>query len=121
MDLNLIAQVCARAAHEVNNVYNRAIGDAPSPEWDVLTEAQRNGAVAGALHALNGGTPEGSHELWLATRGAEGWVYGPEKSFEKKTSPCFVPYADLPSSQRAKDALFQGVVRAMSEALSKNG
>lgn len=58
-----LAEICARAAHEQNNVYNAAIGDSPSPAWDALTEPQRNGVIGGATHALNGGTPEASHEL----------------------------------------------------------
>jgi hypothetical protein len=113
-----IPEVAARAAHEANNVFNRAIGDVLSPAWGDLTEAQRNGAIAGAQHALNGGTPEESHNLWSATRVAEGWTYGPVKDFAAKTSPCLIPYADLPEAQRRKDALFQSVVRALAAALA---
>lgn len=112
-----LAEHCARAAHEVNNAFNRAIGDKLSPAWDDLTDAQRDGVIAGAEHALSGGTPEDSHNLWMATRVAEGWVYGEEKDFTAKTSPCLVPYADLPEMQRRKDALFQAVVRATADAL----
>ncbi len=112
-----IATACARAAHEANNVFNATIGDALSPAWEHLSDAQRAGIVAGAKHALNGGTPEESHELWMRTRIAEGWTLGPVKSFDEKTSPCLLPYAELPPRQRAKDALFQSVVRAFAEAL----
>ena len=112
-----IAAVAARAAHEVNNVYNAAIGDPLSPAWDDLTYAQRNGVIAGAKHALAGGSPEDSHNLWLESRRAEGWTYGPVKDFAAKTSPCFLPYAELPEAQRRKDAQFQSVVRAVAEAL----
>lgn len=112
-----IAATAARAAHEVNNVFNRAIGDVLSPSWDDLTTAQKYGAIGGAQHALNGGTPEGSHDLWMASRIAEGWTYGPVKDFAAKTSPCLIPYADLPEAQRRKDALFQSVVHAVAEAL----
>lgn len=117
MNTEDIAVMCARAAHEANNVYNAAIGDTLSPAWSDLTDAQRSGVIAGAKHALAGGTPEASHELWLQTRAAEGWTYGPVKDFAAKTSPCFVTYANLPEMQRRKDALFQSVVRAMAVAL----
>lgn len=113
-----IAEAAARAAHEVNNVYNAAIGDALSPAWDDLTDAQRAGSIRGAEHALAGGTPEASHVLWLASRRAEGWTYGPVKDFAAKTSPCLVRYADLPEAQRRKDDLFQAVVRAVATALA---
>jgi hypothetical protein len=112
-----IAEACARAAHDVNNRYNDAIGDPLAPPWEDMTDAQRAGVVAGAAHAIAGGTAEGSHALWMKSREAEGWTYGPVKSFEAKVSPCLLPYADLPEAQRRKDALFQSVVRGMYEAL----
>ena len=112
------AEACARAAHEANNVYNAAIGDPLSPAWDALTEAQRNGAIGGAKHALAGGTAADSHALWMESRVAEGWTYGAVKDFAAKTSPCLVPYAELPEVQRRKDALFQAVVRAVADALA---
>lgn len=112
-----IAEVAARAAHEVNNVYNAAIGDLPSPAWDALTDAQRDGVIAGATHAIAGGDAEESHNLWLESRRAEGWTWGPIKNFEARTSPCFLPYGELPEVQRRKDALFQSIVRAVVESL----
>jgi hypothetical protein len=118
MNPDQIAETCARAAHEANNVYNAAIGDPLSPAWGALTEAQRNGVINGAKHALAGGTPADSHALWMESRVAEGWTYGPVKDFVAKTSPCLVPYAELPEAQRRKDALFQASVRAMAAALS---
>lgn len=111
-------ETCARAAHEVNQVFCAAIGDPPSPSWDGLSDAQRNGVLAGAAHALAGGSPKESHELWFESRLAEGWTFAEVKSFEKKTSPCMVSYDDLPLSQRAKDELFQSVVRAVAQALA---
>lgn len=113
-----VEEIAARAAHDVNNAYCRAIGDAPSPEWDDMTEAQRAGVIEGAAHALAGGSPEKSHELWMQTRIDEGWLYGEVKDFEKKTSPCLVPYAELPEAQRAKDAIFQAVVRSVAAAVA---
>ena len=117
MNQEQIAEVCARAAHEVNQVFCAANGDPPSPTWECLTDAQRNGIIGGARHALAGGSPEDSHKLWLASRAAEGWTYGETKSFEKKTSPCFLPYEQLPPAQRVKDTMFQSVVRAVASAL----
>lgn len=113
-----IAEIAARAAHETNNVYNAAIGDVLSPAWGDLTDAQRNGAIAGAAHAIAGVTPEAQHGQWMASRVAEGWTYGPVKDFAAKVSPCLIPYAELPEAQHRKDALFQSVVRAVAAALS---
>ena len=58
-----------------------------------------------------------SHESWLAERGATGWVYGAVKDVNKKTHPCFVPYAELPPEQKSKDAIFVGVTNAFFKAL----
>lgn len=110
-------EVCARAAHEAAQLYSLALGEAASPAWEHLTDAQRVGMIAGVKHALAGGSAEDSHNLWMATRLAEGWTFGPLKDFAAKTSPCLVPYAELPEAQRRKDALFQGVVRSVAAAL----
>ena len=37
---------------------------------------------------------------------------GPVKDPEKKEHPCFLPYDELPLSQRIKDYLFTAVVEA---------
>lgn len=116
---NGLPEVCARVAHYTNSAYSEAIGDSPAPSWEGMTEAQRSGCIAGAAHALNGGTPEELHELWLQSRKAEGWVYGPVKDFATKTSPCMVPYAMLPRAQQHKDAIFRGVVLGVAAEFNR--
>lgn len=108
---------CARAAHEANRAYCIAIGDNSQPSWDDAPGWQRSSAINGVAGALAGATPEQSHESWLAEKRATGWKYGPIKNPDTKEHPCFVPYADLPPSQRAKDDLFLAVVRATAAAL----
>lgn len=46
---------------------------------------------------------ENVHEVWAASRVAEGWTYGPLRDDEKKQTPCLVPYADLPEEEKAYD------------------
>ncbi len=43
------------------------------------------------------------HEVWAATRIAQGWTYGSQRNDEKKTHPCLVPYEELPESEREYD------------------
>lgn len=119
MSSRALAETCARVAHDTNSAYNQAIGDAPSPTWDAMTEAQREGVIDGALDTLAGGGSERSHELWMASRIAEGWVWGPVKDFDKKTHPCLIPYSKLPLEQQRKDAIFQGVVRAVAAEMTR--
>lgn len=106
-----IAQLC----HELNRAYCALLGDTSQVPWDEAPDWQRSSAIAGVEHALAGTrTPEQSHESWLAQKSAEGWTYGPVKDVEKKQHPCFVPYAELPDDQKLKNALFLGVVNAVT-------
>jgi len=108
---------CAQAAHEVNRAYCQAIGDHSQPPWDVAPGWQKLSAIKGVSGVLRGNAPEQSHEGWLEEKRATGWSYGPVKDAEKKEHPCFVPYAELPPSQKLKDMLYVTTVRAMATAL----
>ena len=107
----------ARVAHEINRAYCASLGDASQPAWDDAPEWQKQSALAGVdMHLANpDATPEQSHESWLAQKTADGWTYGEVKDAEKKEHPCFMPYADLPAEQRAKDYLFRAVVHSMKD------
>ena len=43
------------------------------------------------------------HEVWAASRIAQGWTYGPVRDDAAKQTPCLVPYADLPEVEKAYD------------------
>lgn len=117
MDNSAIVEACARAAHEVNRAYCLAIGDTSQPPWEEAPGWQRESAAKGVASALNGATPEQSHEGWLAEKERTGWKYGPVKDVERREHPCMVPYADLPPEQRAKDLLYITTVRSMHASL----
>ena len=108
---------CARAAHEANRAYCIAIGDDSQPPWEDAPDWQCASAINGVPGVLGGNSPEESHNGWLAEKELSGWVYGEKKDPKAKTHPCFVPYADLPPEQKAKDALFVAVVSAVAAAL----
>ena len=118
MNTEQITEACARAAHEANRAYCIALGDDSQPAWEAAPDWQRSIARNGVTGALAGNTPEESHAGWLAEKAANGWKYGPVKNPDAKEHPCFVPYADLPPAQRAKDSLFLAVVRATAAALT---
>lgn len=105
----------ARVCHEANRAYCAAIGDHTQLPWDEAPDWQKESAIAGVTAILENPdtTPEQSHEGWLRHKAADGWTFGPVKDATLKTHPCFVAYADLPVEQRAKDALFGAVVRAL--------
>lgn len=46
---------------------------------------------------------ENVHNVWAATRIAQGWTYGLERNDAKKQHPCLVPYSDLPEEEKEYD------------------
>lgn len=116
MQISGIAMVC----HETNRAYCESIGDNSQKPWADAEEWQRQSAVKGVEWRLaNPEAPASAqHDAWLADKAADGWKYGPVKDAATKEHPCFVPYEQLPEEQKAKDALFVGVVNAMKPLLS---
>lgn len=55
------------------------------------------------LLALTERLAENTHDIWAATRLAQGWTYGLTRDDAAKKHPCLVPYADLPESEKAYD------------------
>lgn len=104
----------AKMAHEINRAYCLAIGDTSQTTWEDAPDWQKDSAVKGVIFHLENpnATPENSHESWLKEKEADGWKYGPVKNPETKEHPCFVPYAELPVEQKAKDYLFRQAVHS---------
>lgn len=46
---------------------------------------------------------ENVHETWALGRMKEGWTYGETRDDANKTTPCLVPYASLPESEKEYD------------------
>lgn len=46
---------------------------------------------------------ENTHDVWAVGRIAQGWTYGEKRDDEKKTTPCLVPYSELPESEKEYD------------------
>ena len=111
-------EACAAAAHMVNKAWCEAHGDHSQPDWADAPDWQKSSARNGVQGALAGNTPEQSHESGLAEKAATGWKWGAVKNADTKEHPCFVPYAELPPEQQAKDHLFLATVRTMAGVLS---
>lgn len=43
------------------------------------------------------------HEVWAASRIAEGWQYGDTRNDALKQHPCLVPYHELPENEKEYD------------------
>jgi hypothetical protein len=108
-----IAKIC----HETNRAYCAAFGDLSHKPWE-NTPAEIQASVLDGVAMKRDNpevTPRQSHENWLRFKEKQGWIYGPVKDLERKTHPCFLPYDELPLSDRVKDELFTAIVAVLSQ------
>lgn len=55
------------------------------------------------LDELREAIAENAHEVWAQSRKSDGWSYGPQRDDKLKQTPCMVPYAQLPDSEKQYD------------------
>lgn len=55
------------------------------------------------LLALTEQIAENVHDVWALSRLQEGWTYGEARDSVAKTTPCLVPYNELPEEEKAYD------------------
>lgn len=108
-----IAKIC----HEANKAYCEGIGDLSQHRWDGAPQWQRESAIKGVEFCRVNPTAPASanHDSWLQEKRDNGWKYGPVKDADKKEHPCFVPYDELPETQRLKDHLFKAIVASLTQ------
>lgn len=113
-----IAIVC----HEANRAYCQSIGDHSQKSWEDAEQWQRDSAEKGVAFALaNPDAPASAqHDAWLKDKLDDGWKYGPVKNAETKEHPCCVAYDELPDEQKAKDYLFQAIVKCLRPFTTPN-
>lgn len=46
---------------------------------------------------------ENVHDVWAASRIAQGWSYGPKRDDATMQTPCLVPYDELPEIEKEYD------------------
>ncbi len=115
MESYLTVETIAAVCHEANKEWCEQHGDMSQPEWEDAPDWQRESAIKEVKYHLNhpDSKPEDSHNSWLEEKRENGWKYGKVKDPDKKEHPCFVPYDKLSFTDRKKDSLFMGVVRAL--------
>lgn len=116
-------EILAAACHSAWYAYSvLALGEA-GQEWEQAPEWQRE-SIRSAVRfwAFNRGREDlerVSHENWMRERLASGWRLGPVRDAEARTSPCLVPYDELPEPQRRKDLVVVQAFRAVFREMSR--
>ena len=108
----------AKVVHESNRALCEVLRDHSQPSFRDIPDWQLASCLDGIRHRQENpeSKPHDSHINWMATKIAEGWVWGPLKDVNAKRHPCLVPYHDLPVAQQAKDKLFIAIVDALTDA-----
>lgn len=55
------------------------------------------------LTALTEKIAENVHDVWAKNRIEDGWTYGEVRDDEARTTPCLVPYSELPEEEKKYD------------------
>ncbi len=55
------------------------------------------------LSELTEDIAESLHDVWARSRLDEGWVWGNKRDDTLRTTPCLVPYVDLPENEKTYD------------------
>jgi len=113
----LTKEQIAKIVHEINRNYCISLGDESQKKWDDISEKQKYSVLQGVelLYDKLDVTAKDLHDSWVSNKVADGWIYGKEKSEDKKTHPCLVPYHDLIHDQKVKDIIFRAVVLSLIE------
>lgn len=113
----------ARIIHEANRAYCETQGDHSQVPYDQAPDWQKESLDKGILQAMQTThlpieeAAAFSHRSWMVLKEAEGWRYGEVKDPVAKTHPCFLPYEQLPVSQRRKDYIFVALVRVLTRSI----
>ena len=62
-----------------------------------------NVTLSRELQELTEKIAENVHNVWAARRIKEGWAYGSVRNDINKTTPCLVPYDQLPDEEKMYD------------------
>lgn len=59
--------------------------------------------LSGDLLELTEKLAANTHDVWAVSRIAQGWKYGEHRDDVNKTTPCLVPYSELPEREKEYD------------------
>lgn len=115
--LDTISKVC----HEANRAVCLAAGQPTLPAWEDAPQTARDATKEGVLFCIynRDASPAQVHQDWYDNLINDGWVYGSEKDYDKKTHPCLIAYENLPYVDRLKDGLFKEIALTLFDGLDE--
>ena len=104
-----VVERVAEACHEALSQISISMGQEAYPRWEDTSEWMKQPVKDTIIDLIADPTlsPADVHNSWAKSKIRDGWVWGPEKSVEKKTHPCLVSYNELPQGERYKDVMFR--------------
>lgn len=112
-----VLELAAALTHEANSLFRELLDPNATivPAYFGLgTPAQQ--AIVDAVEYVREHadvTPEEIHEIWMRSKAAQGWTYGGELDYEKKTHPNLIPFHELTEDDQLKDKLFIEVAKGV--------
>jgi len=108
--MNTLTERQAKFVYDAARLAAEAAGAPIIPEpWDEREEPFRKQfleVIERQVGEHRSKSAEELHGSWMQAYYAMGWVYGEVRDVAAKTHPDLVPYADLGSLERDKDAVF---------------
>ena len=107
----------AKLCYESTQVFSEIAECKTRVNWENLNDEDKNIIVdiIRKLLTLESLSPDIVHDTWMEISKKYGWQLGIVKSRPFKTSPCFVPYSDLPEIEKQKDMIVLGSINSVRD------
>ena len=112
----LKAKKIAKIAYAAHIAYCKEVCNFNEPKWKDLPPPQKESIIAGVEMHILSPTMDAptAHDIFVKTRVAEGWKYGPIASIDKKEHPLLTPFESLPAHEKTAAYLFTEIVRVLT-------
>ena len=103
----MIKQI-AKTAHAIHRAYCLEMGIPTQPKWEDVNDDHKKVVYNSIKHIISEDikTVEESHNQFVASKHAQGWIFGEAYSIENKTNPRMTDFSRLTKEQRIKEMLF---------------
>jgi len=106
----------AEILHNAISVIPRTDGSVIVP-WEALNGVLKDRAADTVDRLMrkmwqfpHGMSDDYCHKVWYDNMKDMGWSYGPAYSLEQKLHPSMVPFDELPTDEKIKDAIWSGII-----------